>query len=149
MADPVHAIVPVSPANQREAMAPDRQAPVEGARAVLEQGPRRFGDVGLEIHITLPGREGHPLEERNNFIEQAGLPGDLKVVENRVRQPEQIIGELSPHPPARRRVPPVLDVALGELPRGGPFDMLTRDVPLSHRERHHVLELITKAIRAA
>ena len=46
-------------------------------------------------------------------------------------------------------MPPVLDVALDELPRGGPQYLRARDVSLRDRERHHVLELIAKAIRAA
>ena len=46
-------------------------------------------------------------------------------------------------------MPPVLDVALNELPRRGAEYMLAGDVALRHRQRHHVLELIAKAIRAA
>ena len=43
----------------------------------------------------------------------------------------------------------MLDVALGELPRGGPKHVLTREVSPGHREGHHVLKLIAKAVGAA
>ena len=48
-----------------------------------------------------------------------------------------------------RRKPPMLDVALDELPRGRAQQMFARHLRLRHAERHHVLELIAKAVRAA
>src|SRR3990172_12720091 len=46
-------------------------------------------------------------------------------------------------------MPPVLDVTLYELARGGPQYLRACHVSLRHGERHHVLELIAKAIGAA
>jgi len=54
-----------------------------------------------------------------------------------------------PDPPARRRMPPVLDISLDELPGGGPEHVLAREVWARHRERHSVLKLIAKAVGAA
>src|SRR3990172_6541557 len=46
-------------------------------------------------------------------------------------------------------MPPVLDVTLYELARGGPQYLRACHVSLRHGERHHVLKLIAKAIGAA
>ena len=43
----------------------------------------------------------------------------------------------------------MLHVAFDELPRGGAQEMLARDLRLRHAQRHHVLKLIAKAVRAA
>src|SRR5665213_2953672 len=45
-------------------------------------------------------------------------------------------------------MPPMLDVALDELSRGGTQQMLARHLRLRCTKRHHVLELIAKAIGA-
>jgi hypothetical protein len=45
-------------------------------------------------------------------------------------------------------MPPVLYVPFHELPRRSPQYLRPGDLALRHRERHHVLELIAKAIRA-
>jgi hypothetical protein len=45
-------------------------------------------------------------------------------------------------------MPPVLDVALNELPRCGPENLRPCHGSLRHHERHNVLELIAKAVRA-
>src|SRR4029077_4468923 len=60
-----------------------------------------------------------------------------------------IIGNAGPNAPARRRMPPVLNVTLNELPRGGPQYLRARHIALRDSERHDVLELIAKPIRAA
>ena len=148
LADPVHPVIPVSRADQRQAVAPDRQAAVERARAMFEQGPVLCGHPWLEIRLVLPRRESRPVEEGNDLVEESDIAGDFQVVDDRVRQPQQIIGDTGAHAAAGRRMPPVLDVTLDELPRGGPQYLRACDVALRDRERHDVLELIAKAIRA-
>ena len=147
--DPIHPVVPVSRADQRKAVAPNRQTAVERACAMFEQGAVLRGHTWLEIRLVLPSRESRPVEEGNDLVEETDIAGDFKVVDDRIRQPQKIIGDTGPHAPAGRRMPPVLDVALNELPCGGPQQLRACDVSLRHRERHHVLELIAKAIRAA
>ena len=46
-------------------------------------------------------------------------------------------------------MPPVLDVALGELAGRGPQQLLPRQVRPCRRQRHDVLELVAEAVRAA
>ena len=75
----------------------------------------------------VPPRSG-PVKEGNDFIEETDIASDFKVVDDRVRQPEQIIGDAGPHAPAGWRMPPVLDIALHELPRGGAQHLRARDV---------------------
>ncbi len=48
-----------------------------------------------------------------------------------------------------RGVPPVLDVALGELPAGGAQEVLARQVRPDEEEREDVLELIAESVGAA
>jgi hypothetical protein len=57
----VHPVVPVSRADQWKVRAPDRQAAVERAGAMLEQGPVLCGHVWLEIRFVLPGCEERPV----------------------------------------------------------------------------------------
>ena len=85
--DPVHPIVPVSRADQRKAVAADRQTAVERARAMLEQGTALRRHTGLEIRLVLANRESRPVEEGNDLVEKTDIAGDFKVMEDRVRQP--------------------------------------------------------------
>lgn len=87
---------------------------------MFEQAPVLCGHTWLEIRLVLSGREGWSFEEGNDLVEETDIACDFKVVDNRVRQPQQVIGDTGPHAPAGRRMPPVLDVTLNELPRGGP-----------------------------
>ena len=43
----------------------------------------------------------------------------------------------------------MLHIAFDELPRGGAQEMFARSAGLDIVERHHVLKLVAKAIRAA
>jgi hypothetical protein len=54
-------VVPVSRADQWEAMAPDRRAAVERAGAMLEQGPGLCRHMWLEIRFVSPGCEERPV----------------------------------------------------------------------------------------
>src|SRR5207247_10365961 len=79
----------------------------------------------------------------------AGCPRCPPVRDHGGGQPDAIVGDASADPPARRRVPPVLDVALDELPGGGSAQVVACDVAPGDGERHHVLELIAEAVGAA
>ena len=101
-------------------MTANRQAAIESARAVLEQGAGLRGHPGLEIQIFLLRRERGTVEKGNDLIEESEIVGDFQVLNDRIRQPEQIIGDPGAHAAAGWRMPPMLDVSLDELPRGGP-----------------------------
>ncbi len=68
---------------------------------------------------------------------------------HRVRQPDEVVRAAGARPPAARRVPPVLDVALAELPRRRPQEVLAHQRRPRHRERHRVLELVAEPEGAA
>src|SRR2546426_12356439 len=97
----VHPVVPVPGPHQRETVAPDRQAAVERAGAVLEQRTPLSGHAWLEIRLGLPGGEERPPEERNDLVEEARLFGDLEIPEDHVRKPEQIVGDAGPNAATR------------------------------------------------
>src|SRR5271170_2793153 len=66
-----------------------------------------------------------------------------------VWQPQPIIADASANALARMREPPVLNIALRELPRGGAQQMLPDQTALRYGQRHHVLKLIPKAVSTA
>ena len=68
-------------------MAPDRQAAVERARAMFEQGAALCGHAWLEIRLVLSSREERPIEEGHDLVEELDIAGDFKVVDDRIRQP--------------------------------------------------------------
>ena len=72
------------------------------------------------------------------------------VLQRRVQQPEPVVGEARAHALAARLVPPVLDVAFDELPRGGVEEVLARDVAAAaSTSASDVLQLIAEAEGAA
>ena len=56
-------------ADQRQAVRADREAAVEGPRAVLEQRGVLLGDHRLEERVVLAGAEGRPFEEGHHLVE--------------------------------------------------------------------------------
>ena len=68
-ADQIQAVVPVSRADQRQAVAADRKALVEGPRAVFEQSGVLLGNGRLKVRLQLVGVQHRPLEKRNHFVE--------------------------------------------------------------------------------
>src|SRR5262249_56590476 len=73
---------------------------------------------------------------------------DGDVVRRREGEPDPIIGNARSYSPSRGGMPPVLDVAFRKLSRGRAIELLARDVAGRHRQRHHILELIAKAVRS-
>ena len=100
--DAVHAVVPVSRAHERQSMTPDREAPIEGPRAVLEEGRGFGGHLRLEVTIDLARRERRRRKKRHRLVEHAAVAGDLEVVVRRVGEPEQVIGDPGAHAAAPR-----------------------------------------------
>ena len=150
VADPVHAVVPVARADQRQAVGADREAPVERARAVLEQRRRVRRAPRLEVGVRLVRPQGRPVEERDHLVEDRRVAGDREVAIDGVGQPEAIVGDARPDAPAGRRMPPVLDVSLDELAGRGPQEVLARERRGSAiAQGHDVLELVAEAVGAA
>ena len=79
LAHPVHAVVPVARAHQRQAVRAHGKAEIEAARAMLEQRCLLVGLVGLEIEIVLAGTQRRPVEERHPLVEDRRIAGDLDI----------------------------------------------------------------------
>ena len=113
--------------NQRQAVAADRKTEIESARAVFVQRAVLFGDRRQKIRFIFAGAESGTVEKWNHLVENAEIAGDLDIMSGGKRQPYAVVGDSSAHPLARRRKPPMLNVARGELARGGAQQMLSRD----------------------
>ena len=149
--DAVHAVVPVAGAHQRQAVAADGEAAVEGARAVLEErralAPRRRA---RSTPRPGPARAAGPSRNGTLSSSSASSPRDLEVVRGGVGQPQQVVRDAGAGAAARRRMPPVLHVAFDELAAARrAADARARASGFEHRQRHHVLELIAEAVGAA
>ena len=148
VAHPVHAVVPVAGPDQRQPVTADREAHLDGPGAVLEQRGRLRRAFRLEVGIHLVGTERRSLDERHDLVEHADVAGHGHVAVDGVGQPQAVVGDARPHATARRRVPPVLDVALGELLGRGTQEVLARQLAPGGRERDDILELVAEAVRA-
>ena len=122
---------------------------LERAHAVLEERAVLGRDARLRVGVVRVRRERRRLEERDALVEHAGVAGGPDVVRDRVRQPDEVVRAAGARPAAARRVPPVLDVALEELPRRRPQQVLAHERRPRQRERHRVLQLVAEAERAA
>src|SRR3989337_1157375 len=69
LADPVHAVVPVARADQRQAVLAAGETLIEPARAVLEERRALFREHGLEVGVVLARPERPALEERNGLVQ--------------------------------------------------------------------------------
>ena len=93
--------------------------------------------------------EDRSAEKGHHFIEHRPVTCCLDVVRRDVGQPEQIIRAARPRAPTAGGMPPVLDIALDELPARGQQQMGAVQVGACIDQGHHVLELIAEADRAA
>ena len=149
LADPVHAVVPVAGADQRQAVRADGETPVEPTRAVLEQRRTLFREHRLEVGVVLAGAERLAFEERHGLVQHRAVAGRLYIVCDGVGEPHPVVGNARTHALPRRRHPPVLKVALDELPGRGAQEMRARERRSRQRERHPVLELVAETVGAA
>ena len=149
LAHAIHAVVPVAAAEERQAVRADRDAAIDRADAVLEDGPRLARHVRQGIDLVHVGRQRRRLEERHRLVEHARIACRPDVLGDDVGQPEQIVGTARPESASARLVPPVLDVALDELARGRAQDLRASEVGPRQRQRQHVLQLIAKPEGAA
>jgi len=108
-------------------------------RAVLD----RY--AGLTVRLVLIRREHRRVQKRHPLVEDPGVSGGAHVFGHHERQPQQIVGAARTQAASARLVPPVLHVALDELPPGGAQQMRPGEVWPRQQDRHHVLELIAEA----
>ena len=144
-ADLVHPVVPVAGADERQALRAGRQRRVDRARRVAEERVDLGRDGGLEVGLPLALGERRALEIRRLLVPHARVARRLDVAQGRPRQPEQVVRAARARAAPRRLVPPVLHVALAELARRGPHEMLAREVGTDEDERRDVLQLVAEA----
>ena len=145
----IHAVVPVASAKKRQAMRADGQAFVDRAGTVLEKRTVLRGTARLSVRLMRIICKRRRFEECHSLVQDTDVPGRPDVLGDCIGQPEQIVGASRAQPAARRLVPPMLHVAFDELMSGGPQQVLAPKVWPRERERHHVLQLIAEAERAA
>src|SRR5688572_2896525 len=145
----IHSIIPVAGADQRQAMASQREASIDGARAVLEHGGAIGGYFRREVGLALAFREWLSFQKGHNLFEHVRITSRLNVVRDGIRQPEQVVGDSCAHASAGGWMPPVLDISFQELSRRGAQKLLAGHITLRGCERHHILKLVAKAVSTA
>ena len=116
---------------------------------MLEQRADLVGDRRLEEAVVLAGLQQLAFQKRDHLVEHGGIAGGVDIMRDRVGEPRPIVGDARAHALARMRQPPMLHVALDELPRGGAQQVLARHRRPRGGQRHAVLQLVAEAIRAA
>ena len=104
---------------------------------------------GFEVGLLLTVRQRSPFEPRNRFVEHCAVLGGAQIVNHCMRQPQAVVGDPGANAAAARGMPPVLNIAFAELPRGGPQQMRADKIGPCHCERQHVLELVTESVRTS
>ena len=103
----------------------------------------------LKKTISLAGLELRALEKRKQFVEHERVLRRFDILGDRIGQPGPIVGYTGPDALTGMRQPPVLHVALGELPGCRAQQVFARQIGPGGGERHAVLQLVTKAVGAA
>ena len=129
--------------------APKRR-PLRTARTQCWYKARRFFRAAGQVVIrVLFGVHRPAVEEGYGFIQHPGVAGARNIAAHRQRQPQVVVRTVRAHAAAGRGMPPMLDIAFAELTRRAAQQVLAHERGLGMDERHHVLQLIAEAERAA
>ena len=101
VADPVHAVVPVAGADQRQAVRADRQAAIERRARSARRACRALARSSAGSRRRPAPARARALEERHGSSRMRCVAGDLDVVGDGVRQPEPVVGDPRAHAAAR------------------------------------------------
>jgi hypothetical protein len=148
-AEAVHAVVPVAAADQRQAVGAAGVAAVERAQAVVEQRAVAVAGAVVVEALDLVLGEGGRAQVGDAFVEDGLVAAALEVAGAGPGEPQQVVAVAGAHAGAAVGVPPVQDVALLELARGGPQQLVAREAGLERGEVGGVLELVAEAVGAA
>ena len=96
----VHAVVPVTGADERQAVLATSEAPQDGSHTVFVQTGRFFRPAGQIVIRVLLRVDRAAFEEVDGFIQHPGVPCAQNVAAGRQRQPEVIIRTVRAHAPA-------------------------------------------------
>src|SRR6266851_7071814 len=149
LADAIHPVVPVPRPHQRETVATNPQAAIQRSSTMFKQRCALGRFIRLEIRFALSFSQLVTIEKRHNFVQHTCVSGSLDKMDNGIRQPEPVIRDTCPHTPTCWRVPPMLDVAGGELAGSGPENLFPRNFTTNCAEGHDILELVAKPVSAA
>ena len=115
----VHPVIPIAGAHQGQAVLAEFQSVLDRAHAMLVERGRFLGAIRQIVIGFLFRHNRTGFEKGNLFIEHARVRDAGNVAAGDVGQPEIVIGKMCAHAAARRRVPPMLDIAFAKLMRGG------------------------------
>ena len=149
-AHPVHPVVPVAGSDQGHAIfAGHFDGLIQPPGAVFEEGSGVFGHERLEEIVMRPGRHRRPLQEGDLYVQDPRIPGNGDVARDAVAKPDPVVRNTGAHALTGVWQPPVLHVALGELPGRGAQKVGARHLRPREGQRHAVLQLVTEAVGAA
>ena len=114
-ADEIHAVVPVTGSDQRQAMRAESETVQNRSYAVLID-IRAFVGLARQVVVRVVLRlDRAAFEKGRGFVENRRVAGGQNVAACRQWQPKVVVGTMRAHAAPGRRMPPVLDVAFDEL----------------------------------
>src|SRR6185295_9096501 len=114
-AHPIHAVVPVARADQRQPVLADDERAVDRSQAMLVYVAALPGRRRLQIRFVLARLEQTGGEKFGLLVEHAPVARGADVDRSDIRQPEQVIGAARARAAIGGWMPPVKHVALDEL----------------------------------
>ena len=105
--------------------------------------------VGVDPQVLGFGRQRGAFDERGAVLEHRDVAGRVDVLGHHQRQPVTVVGEVRADAASGERLPPVQDVALGELVAARLEDLLADEVGPYVEQAHDILELVAEAERSA
>ncbi len=112
MPDPIHAVVPIAGAEQRQAVRTNCQARVKRADAVLEQRRRISPMAGRRKCLLDRRRQRTAAQEGHGFVEHRQIARDFKIVGDDEGQPDAVVRHARLDSLTGGGQPPMLHVAL-------------------------------------
>src|SRR3989337_369769 len=120
------------------------EASHDGPHTVIIQTGRLFRQAGKIVIRVFVCVYRAAFDEGDGFIQYPCVSGVQNVAGGSQWQPEEIVRTVCTYAPARRRMPPMLDITLLELMGSAEEEMLTHEPRLGVDERHHVLQLVAE-----
>ena len=149
-ADPIHAVVPIAGAEQRQAVRADCKTRIERAHAMLEQRRGRpQAPERREVFQTARGQADHPPRRAPARRARRNPAGDFQIVGNDECQPNAVVRDarLIPWPEVGSHQ--CCTSPASNWRAGGSQYVFASDRRPRNHERHDILQLIAKAVGAA
>ena len=91
------------------------QAAVQRSGGVFVDAAPLLADLRRVVMIFGPRRDRRAFQERHRFIEHGVVCRRPQIVQQRMRQPQQVVAEVRAHARPTRFVPPMLNVTFDKL----------------------------------